>query len=961
MRALADHLRREIDGEVLFDPFDRGRYATDASFYQIEPIGVVLPKRDQDLAAALAIAAEHGVPVLPRGAGTSQGGQTIGRALVIDTSKYLTKVLELDPPGRRAVVEPGLVLDRLNARLRPHGLFFPVDVATSSQATIGGMAGNNSAGARSIRYGLMVDNVRGVEARLAGGELVRFGRGRPVVGGTREASLAAQAQAVYAREAGELAARIPKVTRHVAGYNLARLSTARDDLTPLLIGSEGTLAFFTRIELDLQSLPAHRVLGVCQFPTLRTALDATRHIVPLGPSAVELVDRTLLDLARRTPQFAEQAAAFVVGQPDAVLLVEFSGDDRPALERDLDRLRWLVGDLGFDPARSFVNAASEELQREIWAVRRASLNIVMSMRGDRKPVSFIEDCAVPLEDLGEYVDRLTEIFARHGTQGTFYAHASVGCLHVRPILNLKLERDVKAMRAIAEEAHALVRAFKGSHSGEHGDGLVRSEFLEPMLGSRLVRAFEEIKQIFDPRGLMNPGKIVRPPRMDDRALFRYPPGYRTEPVHTVLDWSAWGGLAGAVEMCNNNGACRTFDAGVMCPSYRVTMDEEHTTRGRANALRLALSGQLGPDAFTSSAMRDAMELCVGCKACRRECPTGVDMARMKIEFLQHYVRAHGLRLSDRLIAYLPRYAPWASRLAWLVNRAGRSRAARRLAGRLLGLAPARPLPEWRRLGSDRELSGCSRPDPGGPPRAREVVLFADTFSTYFEPDHARAAARVLERTGYRVLLPATRGRPLCCGRTFLTVGLTGEAKVEAERLAAALGPYAFRGVPIVGLEPSCLLTLRDELPALLPGEASRAIAAAAVMLEELLDRDARAGRTTLAPRPLPWTRALVQGHCHQKAFGILPALERTLRLIPRLDVATIETTCCGMAGSFGYRHYEISMQMAELSLLPAVREAGPDTVIVAAGTSCRRQIADGAGRTAVHPVVLLDQALAGGQ
>ncbi|MBI1876594.1 MAG: FAD-binding protein [Acidobacteria bacterium] len=978
---LAARLRREIEGEVLFDAFSRGRYSTDASFYQIEPIGVVLPRHDRDLVVALQIAAERGVPVIARGGGTSQSGQSIGDGLIVDTSKYLTNI-SVDPRARRAVVEPGVVLDRLNAELQSHGLVFPVDVSTASQATIGGMAGNNSAGSRSIRYGIMVDNVAGLEVVLAGGERVVFGRLTQITHAeARATALASAVLRIYEREADELAARVPKVARNVAGYNLDRVGTGTHDLTPLLIGSEGTLGFFSRIDLILQELPAHRVLGVCHFPSLRSAMDATRHIVRLEPTAVELVDRTLIDLARSAPQFQRSIARFLIGEPEALLIVEFSGPDLGALETEIRRLRELMGTLGFSPSTCFVEALDTALQNEIWAVRSASLNIVMSMRGDRKPVSFIEDCAVPLEHLGDYIDGLLEIFRRHDTRGTFYAHASVGCLHVRPILNLKSEREVRAMRKVAEEAHAMVRAFKGSHSGEHGDGLVRSEFLEPMLGPRLTRAFGEIKDLFDPRGLLNPGKIVRPPRMDDRALFRYKPGYGSLPLQTALDWSEWGGLTGAVEMCNNNGACRKFDTGVMCPSYRVTLDEQHTTRGRANTLRLALTGQLGPAALTSEQMRETLELCVGCKACRRECPTGVDMARMKTEFLHHYHAAHGLPLGDRLVSYLPRYAAAASRVPWLLNARNQSRLLARAGERFLGLSAKRSLPAWRRdIFDERAMRLATRnSEPvsrnpqhetrdsqpatyaatAGPTDGPEAVLLVDTFSRYFEPENAQAAMRVLTAGGYRVILaaPADHGRPLCCGRTFLNAGLVDEAKVEAARLIDSLAPYVDRNVPIVGIEPSCLLTLRDEFLALLPGPAARALAQRAVLIEEFLNAEQNAGRLRLPLAGLSFTRALVHGHCHQKAFGVMPAVERTLRLIPGLRAETIESSCCGMAGSFGYRHVDVSMKMAELSLLPAVRRAGADTLVVASGTSCRRQILDGAGREALHPVRVLDLAL----
>ena len=950
--ALAQRLRRELDGEVLFDAFSRGRYSTDASIYQIEPIGVVVPHGPEDVVRTIQIARDAGVPVLPRGGGTSQCGQTVGEALVVDVSKHLNRVLDFDAEARRVTVQPGLVLDQLNAFLKPHDLMFPVDVSTSSRATLGGMAGNNSCGARSIRYGTMRANVRAIDGILADGSRARFAE-LPAEDGS-ETELVKRLLALGRREADEIAARFPKLQRRVGGYNIDALTgNAPINLAHLLVGSEGTLAFSTAIELDLQPVPAHKVLGVCHFPTFYQAMDATRHIIALAPAAIELVDRTMIDLARDIPLFRATVERFVRGAPEALLLVEFAGDDRDRQLRGLARLDDLLGSLGFP--NSVVEAVEPTFQSAIWEVRKAGLNIMMSMKGDGKPISFIEDCAVPLDDLADYTDRLTQVFHKHGVTGTWYAHASEGCLHVRPVLNLKLEADAKKMRAIAEEAFAMVREYKGSHSGEHGDGLVRSEFHEPMFGARMVRDFEEVKAAFDPNGLFNPGKIVRPPKMDDRSLFRFKPGYATEEIDTGLDWSAWRGFAGAVEMCNNNGACRKFDAGVMCPSFRITGDERHLTRGRANVLRLALSGQLGPDALTSEAMADAMSLCVSCKGCKRECPTGVDMARMKIEVLHQRAQRHGQTLRDRLIANLPRYAPYLARLPWLANLRDRLPGAAALTEKLLGLTAKRPLPAWRADPFRADAAAL------GPEDGPEVVLLPDTFNRYFEPDNLHAALEVLVAGGYRVHLvaPADGGRPLCCGRTYLSVGQVDAARAEARRVLDALAPYVARGVPVIGLEPSCLLTLRDEFAALLPGPTTEALAARALLFEEFLAAEQAAGRLKLEFAPRDGQRALLHGHCHQKAFAAMAAVEATLRLVPGLEVETIQSSCCGMAGAFGYgaETYETSIAMGEAALLPKVRAADAETLVVAGGTSCRHQIRDGAGREAVHPARVLKDAL----
>jgi FAD/FMN-containing dehydrogenase/Fe-S oxidoreductase len=891
----------------------------------------VIPKTTASAVRALELCAQERVPVMARGGGTSQCGQTVNEAIVIDCSKYLNALENVDLQTLTATVQPGIVLDRLNRLLKKDGVFFPIDPSTASRATIGGMTANNSSGARSIRYGNMVHNVRSVDGVLQTGEPLDAARAR----------LDARLQAIAQREAGEIAARFPKVLRRVAGYNLDLIAPGQSNLAPVLVGSEGTLAFFTRIELALARLPAHAVLGVAHFPTFYGAMDATQHLVQLDPVAVELIDRTMIELSREIPVFRPTMDKFVRGEPDALLLVEFTGEDRAALVRKLDELDELMASLGFPGA--LVKLTGKDDQAEMWTVRRAGLDIMGSMKGDAKPVSIIEDCAVPLEHLAEYTARLNQIFAKHGTVGTFYAHASVGCLHVRPVLNLKQHADVRKLRAIAEEAFAYVREYKGSHSGEHGDGIVRSEFHAEMFGERIVRAFEDVKDAFDPAGLLNPGKIVRAPKMDDRSLFRYGPAYAPEPLATALDWSDWGTFAGAVEMCNSNGACRKESA-VMCPSFMATADERDVTRGRATALRLALSGQLGPGAFTSDALYETLDLCVSCKACKRECPTGVDMARMKIEFLHHYRKRHGLRLKDRVVGYLPRLAPLASRLAPLVNLLARLPFAKTA----LGFSPLRSLPAW----SARPFAERSAP-------AGDVVLFVDTFDRYFEPEIARAARRVLEAAGYRVVLPATGGRPLCCGRTLLTSGMLDAARAEIERTFEALRGYAERGIPIVGLEPSCLLTLRDEFVALL-GPRGNVLAGSAFLFEEFLAREADAGRLRLSLKPLRYARALVHGHCHQKALGAFAPVERILRLVPDLAVETIDSSCCGMAGTFGYdaEHIDVSLKMAERSLLPAVRAAGAQTVIVADGTSCRHQIHDGAAREAVHVACVLAEALA---
>jgi len=960
--AIQDRLRREVRGETRFDAFSRGRYATDASIYQIMPAGVVVPRAATDIAAALDAAREAGLPLTMRGGGTSQCGQTVNSGLIVDCSKYLDRILDLDVEGRRAVVEPGIVLDDLNRALKPHGLWFPVDVSTGSRATIGGMVGNNSCGARSLRYGTTRDNVTRIEGYLADGTGFDFGPGS---GNRVPEPLLRQMLDLGARDAGEIAARFPKVQRRVGGYNIDALvpDAAPINLAHLLIGSEGTLATSTAIEIRLSPLPSStRVLGVCHFPTFRAAMEAAKSLVALGPTSVELVDETMIDLARAIPIYARTLEQFVRGDPAAMLLVEFA-DTPPENDENMRRLADTLSDLGYGFGKGgereggVVEVRDMALAAEIGELRKAGLNIMMSMKDEGKPVSFVEDCAVPLDHLPEYTDRLTEVFKSHGTNGTWYAHASEGCLHVRPVLNLKLDADVRKMRKIAEAAFEMVREYKGSHSGEHGDGIVRSEFHGAMFGPQILKAFEEVKAAFDPETRLNPGKIVHAPKMDDRSLMRYPPGYDFADLDTGHDWSAWpgkgGGFQGAVEMCNNNGACRKLAGGAMCPSYRVTRDERDVTRGRANTLRLALSGRLGKDALFSDEMAETMKLCVGCKACKRECPTGVDMARMKTEVLYQRGQKLGFGLRARLIAEMPRYARVAVALRGLIGLRNRVPALAALGERITGLARGRSLPLFRGdFFRDAEVGRAASPGKAG-----KVILFTDTFNRWMEPEIPRAALRVLRRAGYEVITAHAPGRPLCCGRTYLAAGMIDRARAEARRTLDALLPHVRAGVPVVGLEPSCLLTLRDEFLTLLPGDEARLVSENAFMFEEFLTREARAGRLNL-PLDHQGRIARVHGHCHQKAAGVMGDMAQALALIPGLDRRDIESSCCGMAGAFGYQAetIEVSRSMGELSLLPAIRAADPGDLLIANGTSCRHQIADGTGRRALHIAELFDRA-----
>ena len=972
---LLNTLERKTSAEVYYDNFNKGRYATDASIYQMMPYGVLIPKSKADLIETINYARESKVPLLARGGGTSQCGQTVNNAIVIDNSKYLNKVLEFDKDNMTCVVQPGIVLDELNRFLKPYGLWFPVDVSTSSRATIGGMTGNNSCGGRSIRYGMMRDNVIDIEAILFDGSSYNFGKiennSLPFSNGVAPEIINNLLKLANDNKK-EILNKFPNVLRRVGGYNIDALlpdaMASRPhgkvgdgiNLSHLLVGSEGTLAYSSAITLKLSPLPSKKIMGVCHFPSFYEAMDAAQHIVTLNPVAVELVDDTMISLAHRIDMFKPTVEAVVNGNPKSLLLVEFAEEQMDENHQRLKKLHQLMGDLGYswDKTKKIggvIDVIDDKLQSKVSEMRKSGLNIMMSMKDDAKPVSFIEDCAVQLKDLAEYTDGLNKIFDKYNVKGTWYAHASVGCLHVRPVLNMKIQDDIKKMRNIANETSALVKKFNGSYSGEHGDGIARSEFNEVMFGKKMIRIFKFIKNSFDPLNIFNPGKIVDAPQLDSRNLFRYAPSYNAKNINTILDWSDWtgasGGFQGAIEMCNNNGSCRKLDGGVMCPSFRVTKDEKDSTRGRANSLRLALSGQLGKDALISEKMHDTMKLCVSCKACKRECPTGVDMSKMKIEISSLRANKFGLDLRSKLVAFLPYYAPIASKLALIMNLRDKLPGLAKLSEIFLGFTSKRPLPKWRRdYFKNNELPNNLNKIKNTIP----VILFVDTFNRYYEPENVRSAINVLKKAGYYPFIPtlSNSSKILCCGRTYLSNGLIDNAKKEMLDILDAFRPYIKQGISVVGLEPSCILSFRDEIPNLIKTEETEYLKNNSYTFEELLIKKSKKIKFRSINK-----KVLLHGHCHQKAFDAVKPIENLLNKIEGLEVENIQTSCCGMAGSFGYGKdtYEISMKMANERLFPTIKNNSNEVIVIADGTSCRCQIKDGLNRKAIHLAKFLDE------
>lgn len=966
---LANELAEVVRGDVRFDEMSRALYATDASIYQITPVGVVAPRDQADVAAVVRLARKHRVPITARGGATSLAGQTVGQTIQLDFSKYMQRILEVNAAEGWAWVEPGIVLDTLNAQLASTGLKFAPDVSPANRATVGGMIANNSSGMYSVVYGKTIDHVLELRVMLADGSITTLGPCTPaqlhekLTGDSLESRIYRTTHRLGREQAGEIATRFPKVLRRVGGYNLDAFVPGEAEqygqwphpagpfnLAKLVVGSEGTLALILAAKIRLVPRPPHTVIGILAFDTLESALDAVMPCLECKPGAVELMDDILLDLTRKSAEYSKYLASFVQGHPAALLQVEFFGETQAEVAerlKDLERHLREHHELDF----RFTTAISAAEKKAVLEVRKAGLPLLQSLSPDLKPETFVEDSAVPPEKLGAYIRRFRDICHAEGVRVAFYGHASVGLMHARPLINLKDPQDVQRMRRIAEQIRDLVLEFGGALSGEHGDGMLRAEFNQALFGEPLYQAFQEIKRTCDPHGILNPGKIVDAPRMDQNL--RYGGEYRVHiPLETNFRFADTGGLAGAVELCNGNGLCRKTASGTMCPSYMVTRDEEHSTRGRANALRMVFSGALPPDALTDKRMYEVMELCLECKGCTGECPSRVNMTRIKSEWLSLYYAKNGIPLRARIFGHIRLINQLGSMVAPLANWAMQLPFVPLLQERLLGVSRHRSLPAFASEPFQRWFAKRARSSAADRP---SVVLFPDTFADYNEPEIARAAVRVLEAAGYHVILPE---RSVCCGRPMISKGLLNEAKALLHQQLQALGPYAAAGIPIIGLEPSCILTFRDELPDLIDDPRSKVLAEQIFLFDEFLAREIKAGRAKLKLKP-SHAAYLLHGHCHQKALiGSTAALD-LLRQIPGAKVQEIDSGCCGMAGSFGYEaeHYQISQAIGERALFPAVRSHPANGHVVAMGTSCRQQISDGTGRHARHLAEILAEAL----
>ena len=952
---LAEELRQVVGGEVRFDKMSRALYSTDASIYQIEPVGVVIPRDADDVVAAVETSARHGVPILPRGGGTSLAGQTVGSALVIDFSKYMRRLVELNVEEGWARVQPGIVLDELNSLLRPSGVLFAPDPSTSNRGNVGGALGNNSCGSHSIRWGKTIDHTLALDVVLSNGDTARLealsgealqtrARGEEFL-----SRIYRDVLEIGRANLGEVRERFPKIMRRVSGYNLDEFdSNGSFDMARFVVGSEGTLLTITEAKVRVVPIPAHKALAVLHFHDLLASMEATVATLEIEPAAVEMIGSMILRQARANLEYSRMMD-FVEGDPEALLVVEVTGDSEAEVTAGLDRIEAKMKRAGLGYAvRRVVDPAA---QARVWAVRKAGLGLMMNVQGAAKPLPFVEDTAVAPERLPEFVRRFDQIVQDHGTSAGYYGHASVGCLHIRPLIDLKRREGVERMVSISEAISDLVLEFGGAMSGEHGDGLVRSGFIEKMFGPRITEAFGDVKRSFDPKGIMNPGKIVDPPPMTQDL--RVGPGYASLTTTTALDFVREGGMGGAAEMCNGQGACRKVLGGTMCPSYMVTRDEEHSTRGRANALRAAMSGLLEPEAMTSRRLYEVMDLCLACKACKAECPSNVDMAKLKYEFLNTYHKSNGQTLRNLIFGNIATLNRWGSFFAPLSNRVLQSRPVKELL-ESQGIEPKRDMPRFAGQ-TFRQWFKARGGSPEGAEGRGQVALFADTFTNYNHPEIGMAAVKVLENLRYQVVVPPT----VCCGRPMLSAGMLDKAKANARRNVRSLLEYASSGTRVVGLEPSCILSFRDDYRDLVPGlPGLDEVAENTMLIEEFLVHAVEEDGATLEFSRPPG-KVMLHGHCHQKALVGTRKAMQVLGAIPGCAAEEIGSGCCGMAGSFGFEkeHYDVSMKVGEQVLFPAVREAAGDVTIVSDGVSCRQQIEHGTGTRARHLVEALADAL----
>ncbi|MEY4134154.1 MAG: FAD-binding and (Fe-S)-binding domain-containing protein [Saprospiraceae bacterium] len=971
MEVFLHGLAMKLHGEFRYDRLSRALYATDGSIYKQWPMAVAFPKNEDDLKEIILFANTHKTPLIMRTAGTSLAGQCVGQGIVVDTSRYLNKILELNPEERSVWVQPGVIRDELNAFLKPYGLFFGPNTSTANRAMIGGMVGNNSCGTTSIVYGNTRDHVLELRCLLSDGSPVAFGplndaeiaqklEGdqlenqlyRQIFGALKDSGQRAEIEREFPK---------PEIHRRNTGYAVDMLLRQRPftpggppfNLATMLCGSEGTLAVTTAIKLSLDPLPDPHDVVVCpHFNSVNESMRAVLIAMQHRPDACELMDKIILDCTRDNIE-QQKNRFFLEGDPQAVLMIEFRGKTPEEAEKKADALIADLQKAGMGYAFPKIPAPRS---KSVWALRAAGFGVLSNIKSEAKPLEFIEDTAVDLPDLPDYIDEFGRIMEGYGQQVIYYAHAGAGELHLRPSINLKTSEGVRQLRNIAEVSARLVKKYRGSLSGEHGDGRVRGEFIPIVLGEKNYQLLRQIKYTWDPQGLLNPGKIVDALPMDEDL--RYPQDQPAPKFATVFDFSETGGILKMAEKCSGSGDCRklAFSGGTMCPSYMVTRNEKDSTRGRANALREFLTMNVKSNPFNHPEIYEAMDLCLSCKGCKSECPSNVDMATLKAEFLHQYHQSNGIPFRSRVFGNIGKINALAAKVPRISNFFLKQPATSFLIKKALGIAPQRSLPPVSRSLRKWFEGSVGKNTPKAP--KGKVFFFCDEFTNYNDVPIGRKAIELLWALGYAVEMP----RHPESGRAYFSKGMLDEARQLAQENVKIFLPLVSAESPLIGLEPSAILGFVDEYPRLVgekDREAAKNLGRNALLLEAFLVREAQAGRIGPEYFTQEKKQVFVHGHCHQKALSGAGFTAQALSLPANYEISLLETGCCGMAGSFGYEeeHYVLSMQVGELALFPQVRKMPEGAVLVAPGTSCRHQVLDGTGRKALHPAEVLWEAL----
>ena len=953
-------LKRLLPAEALVDDTSRGIYATDASIYEFPAIAVATPRNEEELRTIHEVATACDVPLLPRGGGTSLAGQATNRAIVVDMTKHMNQLLEINPEEKWARVQPGLVRDELNAALKEHNLEFAPETSTSNRAVIAGMIGNNSSGMRSVRYKRTIDHLLGGRVMLTNREIIDCVDRSPEEAkkiaeqDTPEGKLWKKVIPIIEENRAFIEERFPKVMRRVGGYSLDEFPPEGPwNLMKLVAGSEGTLATILEAKLNLVERPPVIGMVTVHFKELLPCFSSVPDMLKHDPLSIELMDGRVVELSKNNPS-TQPLCDFIEGDPQAILVVELTGDSVEDMDRQIDAFIEDMKSKGHGYA--WPSMRGEEDRGRVIELRKRSLGVLLGMRGDLKPIPFIEDMCVPPDVLGEYLEKVVKIVRGQNLDVVMFGHASVGVIHVRPVVNQKLKEHVDKMEIISSEVMKLVKEYGGSWSGEHGDGIARGAKNTEFWGEKMIGLFRDVKAIFDPKGIMNPGRVFDTPPMNENL--RFGPDYKTNYPDTYFRFKEFQGFGKAVEMCNGVGACRKTGSGTMCPSYMATRDESATTRGRANALRLAIAGKFGDNGLVSEGVHEALDLCLECKACKTECPSNVDMSRMKSEHLAHYHATHGATMRDRVFAEAPTTGKLLSGpIAGIANAFSGIGFLRKMGFGVIGIAKDRdfpqlatqPLTSWFEKNAQKNGAGAKG----------EVVLFGDCWANYYETEAGQYATRLLEKLGYQVTLVVEA----CCQRTRISKGFLKKAKEDGAKTVSKLKPYAERGVPILAIEPSCCSSVTDDLTDLVANEEdAKIVAEHAHPIEQFLAAELAANHIDWPKPEKPFPKYLVHGHCHQKALYSTVDGKSLLRENTNAAVSEVDSGCCGMAGSFGYEqeHFELSKKLANQRLLPAVNSTKPDdTIVIANGFSCRHQIKDFSGRKAYHIIEALGRGVFG--